>query len=351
LKGTLLLAALAIADNADDSGIAWPGYPLIAKKTRMSVRHVPRIITALEASKEIAIRWGGSKRGDVNTYVFMIGREQAEIDRILKIIAKKGDKLALLKACQDVMLKNKPDKLTLKKDPQKHDIAVSPEPLTMDGSLDGLMDDDPVSRFLRTLPGYNPKNLETDRRAIVANAYSLEGLHYLWEDAQTDAGENPIGLFLYRAGQGVISPAYAAALAERKREQQHQNDVAQAAAQIQQRAEQAALETPADTSALDQFVPDASLTQPLPGMTEFTPELAWTAALGELQLEMTRATYDTWVKPTVLLSVNGTWKIGVPSEYAQDWLERRLKSTVQRVLSGVVGHGVEPEFVVVRRRA
>ena len=39
----------------------------------------------------------------------------------------------------------------------------------------------------------------------------------------------------------------------------------------------------------------------------------WQAALGELQLEMTRATFDTWVKPTALLSYeDGRFAISVP---------------------------------------
>jgi chromosomal replication initiator protein len=89
-------------------------------------------------------------------------------------------------------------------------------------------------------------------------------------------------------------------------------------------------------------------TKPAP-RSSATPSPAFTAALGELQLEMTRATYDTWVKPTVLLSVNGTWKIDVPTVYAQEWLNNRLMSTVKRVLTGVIGEVVQPEFVVVQR--
>jgi hypothetical protein len=204
--------------------------------------------------------------------------------------------------------------------------------------------DDQICIFLRKLPGYNPKNLETDHRLIAARNYSIESLNYLWEDAQTDAEENPIGLFLYRAGQGVISPAYAAA-------HKQKYDVSQTVEQIKQHAEQDTIETPENSNAIDQFVPDASLREPISGKTEFTPEMAWTAARGELQLEMTRATYDTWIKPTVLLSVNGTWKIGVTNKHAQEWLEHRLKSTVKRVLIGLVGHAVEPEFVVMQRQS
>jgi chromosomal replication initiator protein len=73
----------------------------------------------------------------------------------------------------------------------------------------------------------------------------------------------------------------------------------------------------------------------------------WQAALGELQLEMTRATFDTWVKPTSLMSYeDGRFAIAVPNAYAQEWLQNRLLSTVKRVLTGITGRSVEVKFVV-----
>jgi len=73
----------------------------------------------------------------------------------------------------------------------------------------------------------------------------------------------------------------------------------------------------------------------------------WQAALGELQLEMTRATFDTWVKPATLLSYeDGRFAISVPNAYAQEWLQNRLMSTVKRVLTGITGRSIEVKFVV-----
>ncbi len=73
----------------------------------------------------------------------------------------------------------------------------------------------------------------------------------------------------------------------------------------------------------------------------------WQAALGELQLEMTRATFETWVKPTSLMSYeDGRFAVAVPNAYAQEWLQNRLLSTVKRVLTGITGHSVEVKFVV-----
>lgn len=78
-----------------------------------------------------------------------------------------------------------------------------------------------------------------------------------------------------------------------------------------------------------------------------TPEQVWQAAQGQLQLEMTKATYDTWVRDAALLSYeDGAFIVGVSNGYAKDWLENRLLSTIKRTLVGIVGRSVEVRFVV-----
>ncbi len=76
-------------------------------------------------------------------------------------------------------------------------------------------------------------------------------------------------------------------------------------------------------------------------------EQLWQAALGQLQMEMPRAAFDTWVRDTELLTYeDGAFVIGVRNAYARDWLEDRLLSTVKRVLTGILGRTVEVRFVV-----
>ncbi len=73
----------------------------------------------------------------------------------------------------------------------------------------------------------------------------------------------------------------------------------------------------------------------------------WQAAQGELQLQMTRATYDTWVKPTSVLSYeDGALAVAVPNAYTQEWWQSRLLTTVKRILTGIVGQSVDVRFVV-----
>lgn len=74
---------------------------------------------------------------------------------------------------------------------------------------------------------------------------------------------------------------------------------------------------------------------------------AWQATLGQLQMEMPKAAYDTWVRDTELLSYeDGSFMIGVQNAYARDWLQSRLSSTVTRLLTGIMNRTVEVRFVV-----
>jgi chromosomal replication initiator protein len=73
----------------------------------------------------------------------------------------------------------------------------------------------------------------------------------------------------------------------------------------------------------------------------------WQAALGELQLQMTRPTFDTWLKNTRAISYeDGTLIVGVHSAYAKDWLENRLMSIIKRTLAGIVDRTVEARFIL-----
>jgi len=73
----------------------------------------------------------------------------------------------------------------------------------------------------------------------------------------------------------------------------------------------------------------------------------WQTALGELQLQLTKATFDTWLKDTSGVAYeDGTVIVGVRNAYAKDWLENRLYTHIARTLSGIVGRTVEVRFVV-----
>jgi chromosomal replication initiator protein len=74
---------------------------------------------------------------------------------------------------------------------------------------------------------------------------------------------------------------------------------------------------------------------------------AWQSALGQLQMEMPKASFDTWVRDTRIVSYDsGTFTIGVRNAYARDWLESRLSSTATRLLMGIMNQDVDIQFVV-----
>ncbi len=73
----------------------------------------------------------------------------------------------------------------------------------------------------------------------------------------------------------------------------------------------------------------------------------WQAALGELELQMTRETFNTWLKPTRVVSYeNETLTIGVENGYIQDWLTHRLRVTVERTVTSIVGQPTGVQFVL-----
>jgi len=76
---------------------------------------------------------------------------------------------------------------------------------------------------------------------------------------------------------------------------------------------------------------------------------AWQATIGQLQMELSKASFDTWVKNTQLISFeddSATFALGAGNAYACDWLDSRLKSTVVNKLSGMMARPVAVEFKV-----
>ncbi|HEX7568676.1 MAG TPA: chromosomal replication initiator protein DnaA [Anaerolineaceae bacterium] len=74
---------------------------------------------------------------------------------------------------------------------------------------------------------------------------------------------------------------------------------------------------------------------------------AWQATLGQLQMEMSKAAFDTWVKSTELINQqDDLFTVGVHNAYARDWLESRLSATMTRLLSGLMDKPQKVRFVV-----
>ncbi len=73
----------------------------------------------------------------------------------------------------------------------------------------------------------------------------------------------------------------------------------------------------------------------------------WEAAKGGLQVQISKANYDTWVRETFGLSHQGRlFVVGTPNPFACEWLEKRCRDLVTRVLISVLGEQVEVQFQV-----
>jgi len=72
----------------------------------------------------------------------------------------------------------------------------------------------------------------------------------------------------------------------------------------------------------------------------------WHAALGELQLGLTKANYDTWFKDTAIVSEeDDVYLVGVPNAFAREWLENKYRQQVRDALRHLVGRTVDVRFV------
>lgn len=73
----------------------------------------------------------------------------------------------------------------------------------------------------------------------------------------------------------------------------------------------------------------------------------WEIARSQLRLQMTKSTYDTWVRDTTCVAhEDNSFVIACPNAYAKDWLSLRLRPLIKRTLVSILGHAAEVTFIV-----
>ena len=73
----------------------------------------------------------------------------------------------------------------------------------------------------------------------------------------------------------------------------------------------------------------------------------WEAALGELQLQVNKPNYDTWLKDTTAVSYKeDVFVIGVPNIFIAEWLRSRLHSLIKRTLTSITGKTIAVQFAI-----
>jgi chromosomal replication initiator protein len=79
-----------------------------------------------------------------------------------------------------------------------------------------------------------------------------------------------------------------------------------------------------------------------------SPEQIWQAAQEELRFQLSKPSYETWLKNASLVGRDkNAFKIGVPTKLAKDWLEDRYLAMIQETLSAIVSGDVSVAFEVV----
>lgn len=79
------------------------------------------------------------------------------------------------------------------------------------------------------------------------------------------------------------------------------------------------------------------------------PRDIWDAAYNQIELQLDRASFDTWLRYAHFLGYEeGTFVIGVHNSYACEMLQHRLYRTIRRILTDVHGQSCEIRFQVAR---
>jgi chromosomal replication initiator protein len=73
----------------------------------------------------------------------------------------------------------------------------------------------------------------------------------------------------------------------------------------------------------------------------------WDTSLGQLELQVTRPNFETWLRNTTGLRLDsGELIVGVPTDFAVEWLRSRLSSVVDRTVSQLLGEAIIVRFQV-----
>lgn len=76
------------------------------------------------------------------------------------------------------------------------------------------------------------------------------------------------------------------------------------------------------------------------------PEV-WETALGQLQLEVSKANFSTWLSKTVGIEYQDrNFVIGVPNTFIAEYLEKNQRSLIEKALTGILKEDLKVEFRV-----
>lgn len=76
-------------------------------------------------------------------------------------------------------------------------------------------------------------------------------------------------------------------------------------------------------------------------------QVLWQDTLAKLESELSKPSFETWLSSTRLLDIDGdTLIIGVPNEFAKDWLESRYSPLIRSTVHSILGQSMNLRFTI-----
>lgn len=76
-------------------------------------------------------------------------------------------------------------------------------------------------------------------------------------------------------------------------------------------------------------------------------QVLWQDTLAKLESELSKPSFETWLSSTRLLDIEGdTLIIGVPNEFAKDWLESRYSPLIRATVQSILGQSMNLRFII-----
>jgi len=365
-KGSALLLLLAIADNANDYGLAWPGIETLAQRTRIGKRATIKQLEKLEKTGELMIY---RRSGQHNHYILNVNAtDEMRAVAISALAAKLGESVEAIKSGL-LPLVNPSSPVTessLVNSSSPVDEPTGERQFTTTGesgftrSINGSDDDespDPEIQDHQT----NKRAWDDGTRALVAAAWKGMGLskalrelllardpemalglvYHARGEAKTNAagllrtmlenGDEPIAKYADRAAWALASESatddaqvpvdamyaeiaarFGPLVAESMRQAQEQRAV----------SEPAPSEPSPEVLALDEVAPGQKTSM----------RSAWLAVMGQLELQLNRSTFDTWLRRAEPVRfADGVLTVKVRHAYAPDYIPQHFPDIEEMV--------------------
>lgn len=359
--GAKLLMILALSDRSDEDGICWPGVEYIARNARVHHRHIQRMLREVEGDGELYVERRAGRK-NTNRYFVVIGLEKASIVKILStrfgLTPLEANAIAesLLErqkkgALEDTISEPKNGDISGEKGDSQGtngDIRAGNGDIFEREKVTHESPDPSVNPSAED-PSEDPSAEEAEARADSAATPASE----IWS-ALREAGIGPNNRVKALLEKPYLTPGYIRAhFLELVRQQKYSPGL---------------LLTILETGAPAPAIPEDR--QPEPGDQKPIPDpalpvardpsvhlvangtktalAAWEAAKSQLEGEMPRCSFQSYVQPAELVRFEpdqNCFRVQAPNAFARDWLDARLSSTTTRMLSGICGRLASVVFV------